>query len=132
MPGITSRIAAGVVVLGLLSTAIFAVRGAMQTRQARAERAWRAARQCALECSQSPNTTHTTALRECRATASNAAELSTEMPEHGRPQLELQAALAELVRAIDSGDAPRLTSAIDRASRAGSSLGWAAPRTPVQ
>lgn len=101
-----------------------AVRGAMQDRQARAEQAWRAARQCALARFESSNSGQATELRECRGTARNAAELSSEMPEHGRPQLELRAALDELVRAIDNGDPLRLSNAIDRASRAGSALGW--------
>jgi len=101
----------------------------MQARQVRAERAWRDAQQCALAYSENPNFARAAELRECRATASNAAERSTEMPEHGKPQLELQAALDELVLAIESGNARRLTSAIDRSSRAGSAFGWRAVHT---
>lgn len=132
MLGLVSRIGATIVVLALLSTAVLAVRGAMQDRRARAEQAWHDARQCARAYAENPNASGTNDLRVCIGAARDAAELSLEMPEHGGPQLELQAALDELVRAIDSRDVRRLTSAIDRSSRAGSALGWGAvhPRLP--
>jgi len=126
---ITSRIAAGLVVLALLSTATLAVRGAMQERRGRAEQAFRLARQCALTCAASPSSTRASEQAKCRETASNAAELSLEMPEHDGLQLELQAALDELAHALESGDGQRLTMAIDRCTRAGSALGWAVGNT---
>lgn len=129
MLGIASRIAAGIVVLALLSTAVLAVRSAMQDRRERAERAWHAARKCALACAASANPERARELRACLGTARDAAELSLEMPEHNGQQLELQAALDELGDAIDSGDTHRLSSALDRSSRAGNALGWGARHT---
>src|SRR5438045_1729213 len=99
---IASRIAAAVVVLALLSTAVLAVRSAVRDRREHAERAWREARQCALSCAQGANSASLNEFRECSGTVRNAAELSLELPEHNGQQLELQAALDELVRALDS------------------------------
>ncbi|HEY3255513.1 MAG TPA: hypothetical protein VGJ91_16255 [Polyangiaceae bacterium] len=107
-----------------MSSAVLAVRGAMQHRRQRAEQAWRDAEQCALAGSVGPSATRAEGLAHCRETARLAAELCLELPEHGRQQLELQAALAELVSALESADEQRLASAIDRSSRAGSALGW--------
>jgi hypothetical protein len=122
--GIAGRIAAGIVVLALLSTAVLAVRGAMQERRERAEQAWREARQCVLACAERPSLGRSVALRQCRERAQRAAELSLELPEHSGQQLELRAALDELVSAIDGGNDQRLASAIERSSRAGDALGW--------
>jgi len=117
------------VVVALLSTALLAVRGAMADRRARAEQAFREARRCAIAYARSPHSAQPTELRACRGAVANAAELSLEMPEHNQTQLELGAALDELAQAIDSGDAQKLSSAIDRSSRAGSALGWGAVQT---
>jgi len=103
---------------------VLAVRSSMQERRQRAEQAWRDAGQCALECAAEPSATRAEAFHRCSGTARAAAELSLELPEHGRQQLELQAALGELVSALDSGNEQRLASAIDRSSHAGSALGW--------
>jgi len=100
----------------------------MRDRREYAEQAWRDAAKCALTCAEAPSAANTNKLRECSGTARNAAELTLEMPEHGGKQLELQAALDELVRALDSGDGHRLSSAIERSSRAGSALGWETAR----
>lgn len=124
MLSIAGRIAAGIVVLALLSTATLAVRGAMQERRERAEQAWRDARECALACAEPPRSTRNEELRQCARIARHAAELSLELPEHSGQQLELQAALDELVNALDGGNEQHLSSAIERASRAGSALGW--------
>jgi len=59
------RILAGVVVLTLLSTAVLAVRGAMQERRERAEQAFRAALACALR----PSLGRTEELRQCSQAA---------------------------------------------------------------
>lgn len=124
-----SRITAAVVVVALLSTAVLAVRGAMRERREHAEQAWRDARRCALVFAQATDSISANELHECAGTARNAAELTWEMPEHNRQQLELQAALDELVRALDSGDEHRLSSAIERSSRAGNAFGWQAVHT---
>jgi len=122
--GILSRITAAVVVLALLSTAILAVRTAMRDRREHVEQAWRDARKCALSYAQAAHFSNTNEQRACSGTARNAAELTWEMPEHDVQQLELQASLDELVRALDSGKEHRLWSAIERSARAGSALGW--------
>jgi len=123
--GIAGRIAAGIVVLALLCTAVLAVRGAMQERRERAEQAWRDTRECMLACAEGPNSlARTAALRQCSGTARSAAELLLELPEHSSRQMELRAALDELVSAIESGNERRLASAIERSSSAGSALGW--------
>jgi hypothetical protein len=122
-------VTAAIVVLALLSTAILAVRGAMNDRRDLVEQAWREARKCALVHARAPNSADSNELRQCSGTARNAAELTWELPEHDGQQLELQASLDELVRALDSGDEHRLTSAIERSSRAGSALGWQAVHT---
>jgi hypothetical protein len=108
----------------LLSTAILAVRNAMQERRARAERAWRDALECLLAPPSVPSSARTPELRQCRATIRRAAELSVELPEHGGTQLELRAALDELVSAIESSNERQLASARDRSARAGGALGW--------
>lgn len=130
MLGLASRITAALVVVALLGTAVLAVRGAMQDRRTRVEQAFRDARQCALAYTANPR--QPSKLRECSGAARNAAELSSEMPEHGGQELELQAALAELAHAMDSGDTHRLPSAIDRLSRAGRALGWDAVHSRLQ
>lgn len=119
------RIVAGVVVLTLLSTAVLAVRGAMQERRERAEQAFRAA----LACAARPSLGRTEELRQCSKAARVAAESSLELPEHNSRQLEIRAALDELVGALESGNGHRLASAIERSSRAGSALGWQAVHT---
>ena len=105
----------------------------MQERRERAEQAFRAARECVtriaipdggLACAEQSSCARTEELRRCSKTARAAAELSLELPEHNSRQLELQAALDELVNALESGNGHRLSSAIERASRAGSALGW--------
>lgn len=103
---------------------MLAVRGSMQGRRQRAEQAWRDAGQCALACAAEPSAAHAEALRRCSGTVRMAAELALELPEHGRQQLELAAALGELLSALESGNEQRLSSAIERSSRAGSALGW--------
>src|SRR4051794_38822410 len=93
---IAGRIAAGVVVLALLSTATLAVRGAMEERRGRAEQAWREASRCALTAMARANSAHSAQaneLRLCARTARDAADLALEMPEHGEKQWALQAAL---------------------------------------
>lgn len=95
----------------------------MRDRREHAEQAFRAARKCALDCAQA-NAASARELQQCSGTARNAAELTWEMPEHNGQQLELQAALDELVHALDSGDERRLSSAIERSARAGSAFGW--------
>jgi hypothetical protein len=122
-------VAAAVVVLALLSTAILAVRGAMHDRRELVEQAWRAARRCALVHARAPNSANSNELRQCSGTARTAAELTWELPERDGQQLELRASLDELVRALDSGDEHQLTSAIERSSRAGSAFGWLAVHT---
>jgi len=124
--GIISRIAGIVVVFVLLSTAVLAVRGAMRERRERAEGAWREARMCALSCASKSSDARAKDLQQCRETARSAAEFSMEMPELDGHQLELRAALDELVQAIEAGDQHRLSSAIERSTRAGSALGWSA------
>jgi hypothetical protein len=105
----------------------------MRDRREHVEQAWRDARKCALLYAQARtpsgitkrvDSANTNELRECSGTARNAAELTWEMPEHDGQQLELQASLDELVRALESGDEHRLSSAIERSARAGSALGW--------
>ncbi len=118
------RIAAGIVVLALLSSGVLAVRGAMQERRARAEQAWRDARECLLAGTDGPSSLRVAALRQCTGRARNASELSLELPEHGSRQLELRAALDELVGAIENGNEQRLASARERSLRAGGALGW--------
>jgi len=103
----------------------------MQGRRARAERAFRDARECVFACAAAPSSVRTQQLRQCSATARSAAESALELPEHDGPQLELQAALDELVSALDSGDESRLSSASERAARAGSALGWRVGHTPL-
>jgi len=122
--GITSRIAAGILVLSLLSTAVSAVRSAMQERRERAEHAWHDAQACVLANTESPSSARPAALRQCSGTARGAAELSLELPAHGSRQLELQAALDGLARAIENGNQQQLSSAVDRSARAASALGW--------
>jgi hypothetical protein len=107
-------------VLTLLSTAVLAVRGAMQERRERAEQAFHAALACAVR----PGLGRTEELRQCSNAARAAAESSLELPEHSSRQLEMRAALDELVSALESGNGHRLARAIERASRAGSALGW--------
>ena len=118
-----SRIVAGVVVLSLLSTAVSAVRGAMQERRERAEQSWNAARACVTAGIGASVPRHAE-LRQCSAAAHNAAELSQELPEHNGPQLEARAALDELAHALESGNEQQLPSLLDRATRAGRALGW--------
>ncbi|MEI9936087.1 MAG: hypothetical protein WDO69_02565 [Pseudomonadota bacterium] len=96
----------------------------MQERRARAEQAWRDARECVLACEQGPSSAREGELGHCRGAARDAAELSLELPEHGPRQLELRAALDQLVSALESGNEQQLSSAIERAARAGSALGW--------
>ncbi|HEY0462980.1 MAG TPA: hypothetical protein VGC79_02175 [Polyangiaceae bacterium] len=96
----------------------------MQQRRARAQSAFREAQGCALACLQSPSAVRAQQLRRCSGTARSAAESALELPEHNGQQLELQAALEELVSALESGDEQRLASAIERSARAGSALGW--------
>lgn len=122
--GIVTRIAAGIVALALLSTAVSAVRSAMQERREHAEHAFRDAWACVLAGMDGPSAARTAALRQCGGTARSAAEFALEMPEHGSQQLELRAALGELAGALDSGDEQQLSSAVERSSRAGSALGW--------
>jgi hypothetical protein len=110
--------------MALLSTAVLAVRGAMGERRERAELAWQKARECALAGAARPTPARTEQLRRCSETARTAAELSLELPEHSREQLELRTALDELVVALESGDETRVAHAIDRSARAGSALGW--------
>jgi hypothetical protein len=110
--------------LALLSTATLAVRGAMEQRRGRAEQAWREASVCVLVALESAPSARTNELRLCSRSAADAAQFALEMPEHGERQWELQAALDELVRALESGDEHRLSDAIARSSRAGSALGW--------
>jgi len=123
------RIAAGIVVLTLLSSAVLAVRGAMQERRASAEQAFRDAHECLLACAPGTSSMRAEELRQCRGTIRRAAELSLELPEHSSTQMELQAALDELISAIESGNEQRLSSALDRASQAGGALGWRAVHT---
>jgi len=127
-----SRISAAMVVVALLSTAILAVRSAMRDRREHAEQAWRDARKCALSYAQARTATNPNDLQACTGAARNAAALTLEMPEHDGQQLELQAALDELVSALDSGDQHRLSSAIERSSRAGSALGWQTVRSHLR
>jgi hypothetical protein len=118
------------VVLALLSVAILAERSAMGERRARAEHAFRKARQCALECLESSLPPGTSQRRQCSDAARSAAESALELPEHRGPELELEAALTELALALEAEDAhsgPRLSSALARTSRAGSALGWQIP-----
>jgi hypothetical protein len=96
----------------------------MHDRREHVEQAWREARKCALIYAQAAHFANADEQRECSGTARNAAELTWEMPEHDGPQLELQASLDELVRALDSGDERRLWSAIERSARAGGAFGW--------
>ncbi|HKO47258.1 MAG TPA: hypothetical protein VJV79_06020 [Polyangiaceae bacterium] len=122
--GSAGRIAAGLVVLALLSSAILAVRGAIEQRRAHAQQAWSEARECARACAEGLCAADADARGRCSQTARRAAELCLELPEHSGPQLELRAALDELVSAIESGHAQQLASAIARTSHAGSALGW--------
>jgi hypothetical protein len=96
----------------------------MQERRARAEQAWRAAHECVLTCAAAARAACTEKLRQCSGTVHRAAELCLELPEHSQTQLELRAALDELVGAIESGNDQRLASALDRSWHAGSALGW--------
>lgn len=124
MRAVAGRIAAGVVVLALLSTATLAVRGAMQERRELAEQAWLSARKCALACTGGASAARSEERRQCGRTARTAAELSLELPEHSGQQLEFQAALDQLANAIEGDDERRLSNAIERSSRAGRALGW--------
>jgi hypothetical protein len=112
------------VVVTLMSTAVLSVRGAMQDRRARAERAFQDARECVLAGADGPTAAREGERRQCRERARRAAELSLELPEQDPEKWELQAAFDELGSAIDSGNEQRLSSALDRASRAGRALGW--------
>ncbi|HYQ26014.1 MAG TPA: hypothetical protein VER04_02310 [Polyangiaceae bacterium] len=119
-----SRIAAGILVLVLLSTAVSAVRGAMQQRRERAERAFLEASTCVLAGLDGPSSARPAALLQCGEMARAAADLSLELPDRGSRQLELRAALDELVHALEGNDGRQLSSAVERATRAGGALGW--------
>ncbi|HET7538865.1 MAG TPA: hypothetical protein VFK05_03310 [Polyangiaceae bacterium] len=111
-------------VLALLSTAILAERSAMGERRTRAEQAFRRARKCALACLERHSPSPVESRRQCSEAAHSAAEASWELPERNAQQLELQAALDELARALEGEDEQRLSSALARSSRAGNALGW--------
>ena len=96
----------------------------MQERREHAETAWREARECVLASSSAPASSRAEVLRQCSGTARSAAELTLELPEHNSEQLEVRAALDELVGAIESGNEHQLSSAVERSARAGSALGW--------
>lgn len=110
--------------LAALSTAVLAVRGAMQARRERAAQAWLSAHSCVVNGMDQPTVTRTESLRLCASPLRQAAELALELPERGRREWEFDAAVHELVAALASSDEHRVTSALDHGSRAAEALGW--------
>ena len=123
---VTGRLAAGIVVLVLLSAAVLAVRGAMQQRRARAERAWHDALSCVERSDASAARTR------CTGMVQGAVASSFELPEHGARELELQAALGELASALGNASPEPLAFALARTARAGRALGWRAGPTELR
>lgn len=116
------RIAAFAVVFGLVAGAVYGVRHAMHERRVHAEQAFRDTLACLHTARARP--------RGCLATARNAAQTVLDLPEHGRRELELSAALSELATALEAGDEARLSSAVARATSQGVALNWRATPTP--